>query len=125
MRMRIDGARVIEKPWVRTQLLVLYGFVVLHKLNSDFFDPTTSCAAVHSNALVEALGIGSVRMSGAGGNGQQTGGVPPATPQGPATAAPRSRRARRCSALWPARPSISSKCRTKCPRRYPRGSGKN
>lgn len=44
-------------PWLRLQLLVLYAFAVLHKLNADFLDPDTSCAAVHSDALVEALGL--------------------------------------------------------------------
>jgi hypothetical protein len=33
-------------PAVRVAVLILYGFVVFHKLNADFFDPATSCGAM-------------------------------------------------------------------------------
>lgn len=44
-------------PWARLELLILYGYAVLHKLNSDFLDPEKSCAAVQSSALFEMLGF--------------------------------------------------------------------
>ncbi|MBD3615449.1 MAG: HTTM domain-containing protein [Gracilimonas sp.] len=31
-------------PYIRIELLILYFFVVLHKLNHDYFDPTVSCS---------------------------------------------------------------------------------
>ena len=42
-----DPVRLLTKfsPVVRTQLLLLYGFAVLHKLNWDFFDPAVSCGS--------------------------------------------------------------------------------
>jgi hypothetical protein len=55
----LDRDALLESfaPWVRLQLVVLYAFAVLHKLNFDFLDPDTSCAAVHSDALMEALAV--------------------------------------------------------------------
>jgi hypothetical protein len=43
-----DGGGLVEifGPPVRISLVLLYGFVVLHKLNADFFDPATSCGAM-------------------------------------------------------------------------------
>ena len=31
------------RPYIRLELIILYLFTVLHKLNFDFFDPETSC----------------------------------------------------------------------------------
>jgi hypothetical protein len=44
----LDGGALVELfgPPVRLALLLLYGFVVLHKLNADFFDPVTSCGTM-------------------------------------------------------------------------------
>ena len=44
--LRLDPAQFFSlfSPVVRGQLLLLYGFAVLHKLNFDFFDPAVSCA---------------------------------------------------------------------------------
>lgn len=43
-----DGGGLVEifGPPVRISLVLLYGFVVLHKLNADFFDPATSCGTM-------------------------------------------------------------------------------
>ena len=38
-------------PAVRVEVLVLYFYVVLHKLNRDFFDPEISCAVEHYRHL--------------------------------------------------------------------------
>lgn len=45
--LRVDPARFLSKflPVVRTQLILLYAFAVLHKFNGDFFDPAVSCGA--------------------------------------------------------------------------------
>jgi hypothetical protein len=44
-RRRIDRADLYEMlaPAVRVSVLLLYAFVVFHKLNADFFDPEVSC----------------------------------------------------------------------------------
>ena len=44
----LDGGGLVEVfgPAVRISVVLLYAFVVLHKLNADFFDPATSCGAV-------------------------------------------------------------------------------
>lgn len=45
--LRVDRARWLETfaPALRAEVLVLYFFAVLHKLNWDYFDPQLSCAA--------------------------------------------------------------------------------
>jgi len=40
-------------PIVRIELVILYFFVVFHKLNSDFLSPETSCAASHYRDLAQ------------------------------------------------------------------------
>lgn len=57
--LRVEGAALLKTfaPAVRLELLVLYFFVVLHKLNWAFFSPDVSCAAVlykaqHAEALL-------------------------------------------------------------------------
>ena len=42
-------------PAVRIELLVLYGFAVLHKLNKDFLDPEVSCAGHMLRTLADLL----------------------------------------------------------------------
>ena len=42
-------------PIVRAELLVLYAFTVLHKLNSSFLDPQVSCAVKMHRELAEVL----------------------------------------------------------------------
>ena len=44
----LDGGGLVEifAPAVRISLVLLYAFVVLHKLNADFFDPATSCGVM-------------------------------------------------------------------------------
>lgn len=44
----LDGGGLVELfgPAVRISLVLLYAFVVLHKLNADFFDPAVSCGAM-------------------------------------------------------------------------------
>jgi hypothetical protein len=49
----------IISPVVRVQLIVLYFFVVFHKLNSGFFAPETSCAS----ELLQAQTFGLFRFS--------------------------------------------------------------
>jgi hypothetical protein len=44
-RARVDAGEVFDSwaPAARAALIVLYVFVVFHKLNADFFDPAVSC----------------------------------------------------------------------------------
>jgi hypothetical protein len=42
-------------PIVRAELLVLYAFTVLHKLNASFLDPQVSCAVKMNRELAEVL----------------------------------------------------------------------
>ena len=42
-------------PVVRIELVILYFFVVFHKLNSDFLAPETSCAASHYRDLAQQV----------------------------------------------------------------------
>ena len=48
-------------PWFatvsRAMLLAFYGFVVLAKLNSAFFDSAVSCAVVYANQSLGAIGV--------------------------------------------------------------------
>lgn len=44
-------------PLARLELLILYLFVVLHKLNWDFFDPEVSCGARFYFAQAERFGV--------------------------------------------------------------------
>lgn len=42
-------------PAARVQVIILYLFVVLHKLNGNFFDPRMSCAVDHTQHLARML----------------------------------------------------------------------
>ncbi|HSJ15590.1 MAG TPA: HTTM domain-containing protein [Longimicrobiales bacterium] len=42
-------------PVARVELVILYSYAVLHKLNHDFLSPTTSCAAEHLGRLTAVL----------------------------------------------------------------------
>jgi hypothetical protein len=41
----------------RAMLLAFYGFAVLAKINTDFFEPSVSCAVVYANQSLRALGL--------------------------------------------------------------------
>ena len=46
------------RPYIRLELIILYLFTVLHKLNFDFFDPETSCAvSMHGDVAAVLPGI--------------------------------------------------------------------
>jgi hypothetical protein len=53
----IDRAQLLSDfaPIVRAELLVMYAFTVLHKLNSSFLDPQVSCAVKMHRELAEVL----------------------------------------------------------------------
>ncbi|MFQ5415781.1 MAG: hypothetical protein ACE5FL_01910 [Myxococcota bacterium] len=44
-------------PALRIELLILYFYVVFHKLNPEFFAPETSCASALSNQLRSMVGL--------------------------------------------------------------------
>ena len=56
-RRRVDRAELYEMfaPAVRVSVLVLYAFVVFHKLNRDFFDPEVSCGTMFYAAHLARL----------------------------------------------------------------------
>lgn len=56
-RGRLDSASLFESfaPAVRVAVLLLYAFVVFHKLNADFFDPELSCGTMFYAAHLERL----------------------------------------------------------------------
>jgi len=53
---RVEPAQFLSKflPVLRTQLILLYFFAALHKLNWDFFDPSVSCG---SEMLQQTLAV--------------------------------------------------------------------
>jgi len=53
----LDRDRLLQDfvPIVRAELLVLYAFTVLHKLNTSFLDPQVSCAVKMHSELAEVL----------------------------------------------------------------------
>ena len=55
--LRVDAAALYRSfaPPVRVGVLVMYGFAVLHKLNTDFLSPAVSCASEFYRAQAAAL----------------------------------------------------------------------
>ena len=57
------ASRLFEDGWTwfvttsRAMLLAFYGFAVLAKLNTDFFEPSVSCAVVYANQSLRAVGL--------------------------------------------------------------------
>ncbi len=49
-------------PFIRFSLVVLYFFVVLHKLNYDFFDPYISCSGDFFSRILEDFGLTNIEI---------------------------------------------------------------
>ncbi len=51
--LRVDGGRLFETfaPPARVSLVILYFYTVFHKLNTDYFNPETSCAVDHYRSI--------------------------------------------------------------------------
>ena len=45
------------RPILMTQLILLYAFAGIHKLNLDFLDPEVSCAVIMQAGVAESLGL--------------------------------------------------------------------
>ena len=64
------GPRVASRTWAtflpagRLVLLVAYAFAAFSKLNTGFFDPTTSCAVLYQDQLVTSLGLSVLSVDG-------------------------------------------------------------
>jgi hypothetical protein len=54
-RLRVDVGEIFDTwaPAVRAAVIVLYVFVVFHKLNADFFNPAVSCGTAFYGAQIE------------------------------------------------------------------------
>lgn len=57
--LRVDGAEwfALFAPVVRFQIAILYFFAVLHKLNTDYFDPEVSCGSRLLTLLMDRFGL--------------------------------------------------------------------
>lgn len=56
-RMSVEALFELSAPAGRLLLTVLYFYAVLHKLNTDFLNPESSCARVHAGRLAGAFGL--------------------------------------------------------------------
>ena len=56
-------------PAARLSFLIAYGFAAFAKLNSDFFDPSVSCAVYYHDQLVRSWGLGALTSAGRPGLG--------------------------------------------------------
>lgn len=54
-RLRVDADEIFDTwaPAVRAAVIVLYAFVVFHKLNADFFNPAVSCGTAFYATQIE------------------------------------------------------------------------
>lgn len=57
LAVRWSDWRSVFVPAARLTLVVAYGFIALSKLNSDFFDPSVSCAVLFGNELGRYVGV--------------------------------------------------------------------
>ncbi len=47
-------------PYVRLEVIIFYGFTFFHKLNADFLDPSSSCAATFSGHITDLFALPSL-----------------------------------------------------------------
>lgn len=65
-RLHVDDPWDAVAPAARTVLLVAYSFAAFSKLNTGFFDATTSCAVFYQDQMVSSWGLPALSLAGHG-----------------------------------------------------------